>query len=95
MGLNIQKLRAMHYANLARMAGEKGDCDRALELAQKAVETYPVAVGYWMMGNAYDTLADKTGDKSYRSLAIKAWTQAKRINPNIIMPLAKIDESAL
>jgi len=90
-----EKNKAMNHAKLAYKACFRKDFLGGIKYAKEAIDMHPVGTGYWLMGNAYEMLADKTGNEGYRPLAVLYWTIAKKIHPPISMPLARINNNSL
>lgn len=72
----------------------RGEYQRSIELAEKAIKLNPRASEAWrLMGNAYELLGDEMEEKGnysrakeYHKKATEAWDEAKKINPRIIIP---------
>jgi len=74
--------------------GKQGEYWKSIKLAEKALELNPRASEAWrLIGNAYEFLGDEMEQngkckeaKDFRIKATQAWNEAKKINPNIIIP---------
>lgn len=81
-------------AHEAYERGKRGEYWKSIELAKKALELNPRASEAWrLIGNAYELLGDEmkqTGKykkaEEFGEKATMAWDEAKKINPNIIIP---------
>jgi tetratricopeptide (TPR) repeat protein len=75
-------------------SGMKGDYQKSIELARKAIELNPRASEAWrLIGNAYEFLGDEAQESSsydqareYHKKATDAWNKAKEISPKIAIP---------
>ena len=74
--------------------GVRGEYQKSIELAEKALQLNPRASEAWrLIGNAYEFLGDEmkqTGKyeeaENFHKKATMAWNKAKENNPNIIIP---------
>ena len=74
--------------------GRKGEYQKSIELAKKAIQLNPRASEAWrLIGDAYEFLGDEADEygnheraREFHKKATEAWNKAKEINPNITIP---------
>jgi tetratricopeptide (TPR) repeat protein len=84
----------MLLTHQAYESGRKGDYQKSIELARKAIELNPRASEAWrLIGNAYEFLGDGAKEsgsydqaRDYHKKATDAWNKAKEISPKIVIP---------
>jgi len=84
----------MALTHKAYKCGVKGEYQKSIELAEKALQLNPRASEAWrLIGNAYEFLGDEAegngdykGAIEYYKRATMAWNKAREINPRIIIP---------
>ena len=72
----------------------RGEYQRSIELAEKAIKLNPRASEAWrLIGNAYELLGYEVEEnrnydlaREYHKKATEAWDKAKKINPHIVIP---------